>query len=105
MISVFREAVKDALYPNRHGVLSMRNRFLKTVGPEEMTAADIRKLRKSLQLSTAVFASALAVSVKTVEAWERGTNIPSGPALRMMNMIRKYPDLLLETGIFEEMLN
>ena len=105
MISVFREAVRDALYPRKNGVLSMRNRFLKTTEPEEMTKDEIKKLRKSLQLSTAVFASALGVSVKTVEAWERGTNIPSGPALRMMNMIRKYPDLLLETGIFEEILH
>ena len=105
MISVFREAVRDALYPRRNGVLSMRNRFLRTVEPEPMTKDDIRKLRKSLQLSTAVFASALAVSVKTVEAWERGTNEPSGPALRMMNMIRRYPDLLIETGIFQETLH
>lgn len=102
MISVFREAVRDALYPRRNGILSMRNRFLRTVEPEEMSPEEIKKLRRNLQLSTAVFASALAVSVKTVEAWERGTNVPSGPALRMMNMIRRYPDLLLETGIFEE---
>ena len=37
---------------------------------------------------------------KTVEAWESGHNEPSGPALRLMNMIQRYPDVLVDSHIF-----
>jgi len=36
-----------------------------------------------------LFAEALGVSVKTVEAWEAGTNRPSGLANRMLELLTK----------------
>lgn len=102
MISVYKEAVRDALYPRKNGTLTRRNRYFTTRPVEMMDAAQIRKLRKYLQLSRAVFADMLSVSEKTVEAWENGINVPSGPSLRLLNMIQKYPDLLMETGVFVE---
>lgn len=102
MISLYKDALKDALYPKVKGTLTKRNKYLFTVPAEDMSAVEIRKLRRSLQLSVQVFADVLAVSVKTVEAWEKGTNTPSGPALRLMQAIRKHPDLLIESGIFSE---
>lgn len=102
MISVFKEAVKDAIYPKKNGILTKRNKFMSVNEPQIMSGAEIKRLRNSLHLSSSVFAQMLAVSTKTVEAWESGVNEPSGPALRLMNMIRKYPDLLLETNVFTE---
>ena len=63
-----------------------------------MGAKEVRALRLYLQLSVSLFASLLGVSVKTVEAWEKGTNVPSGPALRLMRMAQKNPDILLDGG-------
>ena len=49
-----------------------------------------------------LFSEILGVSEKTVEAWEGGYNEPSGPALRLMNMLRRYPDILTDTHtVFE----
>ena len=38
-------------------------------------------------MSQKVFAGYLGVSGKTVEAWEAGTNHPSGAASRILNMM------------------
>lgn len=101
MISVYKDAVKDALYPKK-GNLTKTNKLLLINDPEMMSAKEIKALRNFLQLSQSLFAKVFAVNVKTVEAWERGTNPPSGSALRLMNILKKYPDILMETGIVED---
>ncbi len=102
MISIYKEAVRDALYPRKNGVITKRNKSLSVSSVREMDAHAVRALRKSLRLSLSVFAEVLGVSAKTLEAWEAGTNSPSGPALRLMNLIKANPDLLIDTGIIKE---
>ena len=102
MVSIYKEAVKDALYPRKNGVVSKRNQSLSETPVRDMKAAEIKALRKSLRLSIAVFASLLSVSVKTLEAWEAGTNKPSGPSLRLMNMMKDNPDFLIDMGLIKE---
>ena len=102
MISVYLDLVRDALYPRKRGLLTKRNKFLAVAALNEMSAEDIKKLRLRLRLSSGMFASVMGVSEKTVEAWERGTNKPSGSSLRLMNMLSIYPDILVETRtVFE----
>jgi len=45
-------------------------------------------------LSQSLFSSVLGVSVKTVEAWESGRNIPRGTAQRMLALIDKEPEII-----------
>ena len=104
MISVYRDMVRDALYPRRRGVLTKRNKFLAVSATVPMTKSEISDLRLSLRLSKGMFASVLGVSEKTVEAWEAGTNSPSGSALRLMNMLTVYPDILVETRTVTELI-
>jgi putative transcriptional regulator len=40
-------------------------------------------------LSQAVFAHYLHVSVDTVSKWEQGKKHPSGPALKLLNLVRR----------------
>lgn len=102
MISVYLDLVRDALYPRKRGLLTKRNKFLAVADLNEISAEDIKKLRLRLRLSSGMFASVMGVSEKTVEAWERGTNKPSGSSLRLMNMLSIYPDILVETRtVFE----
>lgn len=62
----------------------------------EYDAAKIRALRESLQLSQAVLASVLNTSVSTVRKWEVGDKKPSGPSLKLLNLIeRKGLDAVL----------
>lgn len=96
--SYYKDAVKDALYPKKKGVLSKRCKYIQISELRPMSAKEIRSLRLYLQLSTSMFADLLGVNPKTVEAWEHGTNAPSGPALRLMRMATKNPDILLDGG-------
>ena len=101
MISAYGDMVRDALYPKKR-VLTKRNKHLRIAEPRKFSPEEIRSLRKKLRLSVGMFATLLSVSEKTVEAWEAGTNVPSGPALRLMSMIIVYPDILVDTRTFYE---
>jgi putative transcriptional regulator len=47
----------------------------------------IRALRDHLQLSQAVLASVLNTSLSTVRKWEVGAKHPSGPSLKLLNLL------------------
>ena len=66
-----------------------------TVEPlPEISAEDIKNIRNEIGLTQSMFAAVIGVSVKTVEAWEAGTNRPIGPARRMISLIQFNPDIL-----------
>ena len=102
MVSIYKEAVKDALYPKKNGVVTKRNRSLSVTPVKKMSAEDVKALRKHLKLSYSVFSEVLGISNKTLEAWEAGTNSPTGPAVRLMNMMKSNPDFLIDMGIIKE---
>ena len=47
----------------------------------------IRALRDHLQLSQAVLAAVLNTSLSTVRKWEGGEKHPSGPSLKLLNLL------------------
>ena len=49
----------------------------------------VKKIRNQLNLTQSIFAMFMGVSVKTVEAWESGKNIPNGTAQRMLYLLEK----------------
>ena len=89
-----QEAIDDA-----NGVGQKLPRRKVVIEPvKQYDAEEIRVIRKKTGLSQRLFAAYLGVSSKTVEAWESGTNCPSGPASRLLFMIEtdtsfveKYP--------------
>ena len=50
---------------------------------------DIKKLRLAAKASQAVFAFYLNTSVSTVQKWEVGDKKPSGPALKLLNIVER----------------
>ena len=61
-----------------------------TIAPVRKYAAkEIRETRIAAGMTQTVFATYLGVSVKTVEAWERGRSSPTGPANRLIDMLEK----------------
>lgn len=70
-----------------------------TVLPQPLKKLDqkeIVELRQTLNFSQAVFAKHLNVSVKTVQSWEQGIGKPSGATLKLLTMVRRRPNILLE---------
>ena len=60
------------------------------------SSAHIRALRHRHHLSQAVFAAVLNTSLSTVRQWEIGDKHPSGPSLKLLNLLdRKGLEALL----------
>lgn len=53
-----------------------------------MRADDIRRLREREEMSQAVFAHILNVSVSVVSQWERGKKHPAGAALKLLSLLQ-----------------
>lgn len=56
---------------------------------QEMSPANIKALREQAQVSQAVFAAVLNTSVSTVQKWEVGDKKPSGPSLKLLNLVER----------------
>lgn len=55
----------------------------------EMPPEKIKRLREKAHVSQAVFAAVLNTSVSTVQKWEVGDKRPSGPSLKLLNLVEK----------------
>jgi putative transcriptional regulator len=53
----------------------------------DLTPQEIKKLRLSAKLSQPVFAKFLNASASTVKQWETGEKHPTGPTLKLLNLI------------------
>lgn len=80
------EAIEDAKSKDR--------RVVSIVPVKVYNAKEIQDIRKRTGLSQKLFASYMGGSLKTVEAWEAGTNHPSGSASRILNMMEMDADLI-----------
>ena len=62
----------------------------------DLTPRQIRAVRQRARMSQAVFAAFLNTSVSTVQKWEVGEKKPSGPSLKLLNVIdQKGVDVLV----------
>jgi putative transcriptional regulator len=63
--------------------------------PKKMTPAHIARIRHKLNASTPVFAAYLNVTPDTVRSWEKNRRVPSGPALRLLEIASHRPEVLV----------
>jgi len=56
---------------------------------------DIKKLRQEIGMTQMEFATAFGISVGTLRHWERGDRTPRGPALVLLNLVKKDPKTIL----------
>lgn len=85
-------SLKDAFH-HAEGKLTCRVTQL----PEpikEISPAEIKKIRSSLNVSQAVFAAILNVPTKTAISWESGARRPSRAALRLLDVAKRHPEVL-----------
>ncbi|MDR2076057.1 MAG: DNA-binding transcriptional regulator [Desulfovibrio sp.] len=75
-----------------HGVINkrtMRGFDASCLVPVELMAPEeIKELREREQVSQPVFAAHLNVTKNLVSEWERGLKRPSGPALKLLTLVR-----------------
>ena len=89
---IFRElheTTKDMHDIGRLDTTTMREFDALCLSPvKKLTAKQIRSLRVTNKLSQPVFAAYLNISPSTVRQWENGDKEPSGPSLKLLNIIR-----------------
>jgi putative transcriptional regulator len=96
------ESARQAVAIARRDAPELRTRIRKQetvvtpLPPRAYTPEQIHALRIRLGLKQRQFADVLSVSDKTVKAWEQGVNRPSGPALRLLQIMEQHPEVLGE---------
>ncbi len=60
-----------------------------------LTEPSSAAIRERLNLSQMAFAALLGVSPRTVQEWEQGRRKPSGPALALLRLVERHPEILL----------
>lgn len=90
---ILAEVNETARGLHRIGVLdqrTLREFDVLTVAPvPALSARQIRAIRTRTRMSQAVFAAVLNTSISTVQKWEIGAKRPSGPSLKLLNIINK----------------
>ncbi len=61
----------------------------------KFTPLDVKNIRAKIGLSQTEFAAAFGISVSTLRHWERGDRSPHGPALVLLNLVSKEPQVVL----------
>ena len=77
---------------HRAGKRTLRTARVEPRPLPELTPETIRRIREGLDVSRAVFAHMIRVSVRTVEGWEQGRSTPPDSAAALILMAQKYPD-------------
>lgn len=90
------EGIRDHLAGKKKLTLRQIKVELPDPAPQ-VTPEEIRATRESLQVSQPVFARILNVPTVTAVSWEKGRRKPSGAALRLLQIVRKNPDVLLHS--------
>jgi putative transcriptional regulator len=96
-INVFRDlkqSLDEALRFERREKVNLRVSTLPPP-PKLLRPKEIRRIRRKLHASQAVFASFLCVSIKAVQSWEQGIRRPRSTALRLLHIAKKNPAVLL----------
>ena len=61
----------------------------------EFGPLDVKEIRAQVDMSQSEFASALGISVATLRHWERGDRKPHGPALALLNAVKRKPKAVI----------
>jgi putative transcriptional regulator len=84
----------DHLEGKRKLTLRVTDLVLPTV-VKSIKPSEISGIRRRLNVSQPVFAALLNVPVATARSWEQGKRRPSGAALRLLDLARQQPKILM----------
>lgn len=84
------EAVRDYYHGNGEGKVRIRAmKKIKFIASKSYSAEQVKKIREAVGLTQQSLADLLATSVDTIRKWEQDSSTPSGPALRLLQMIEQ----------------
>ncbi|MEO5347648.1 MAG: DNA-binding transcriptional regulator [Magnetococcus sp. YQC-9] len=88
ILDVAHEMARDLVKVGAMDEITMRKIDSLCLPPKrQFGSEDIRRIRMANHVSQAVFAVFLGIGKTTVQQWEQGQKKPSGPALRLLDLI------------------
>ena len=66
--------------------------------PEQI---NVRRIRKKLNMSQAVFADYFGVNLRTIQDWEQGRRVPTGASRNFLFVIDQEPDAVRRALVTE----
>ena len=88
ILDIAHEMAQDLFKAGAMDEITMREIDALCLPPKSpIRPEDIRRIRAANHVSQAVFAAMLGIGKTTVQQWERGSKKPSGPALRLLDLI------------------
>jgi len=72
----------------------VRNRLVKGLFE---SGEDVAALRRFVGMTQALFARAMGISVHTLRNWEQGRRKPEGPAIALLRIAARHPQILHES--------
>jgi len=90
------EGFRDAIALKKGHPVALRVTEIPRV--KSMRPRQIKKIRKALGASQAIFAHILNVSPKVVQSWEHGARRPTNAALKLLSIAQSDPQILLQSG-------
>ena len=82
----------DALGEQRTGKRTLRTHTVHAKPAPRISARELAKLRRDLNLSRGLFAGYLRTNVRTLENWEQGRAWPNAQAALLIHSVEKFPD-------------
>lgn len=83
-----------ALADERQGKRTLRTHAVTYKAAPKITPKQLMQVRKSLNISRALFAAYLRTNVRTIENWEQGRAKPNAQAALLINLVKRYPDIV-----------
>lgn len=91
---LFKELMEgvEALAANRTGKVTLKKTKVEYKPAPIVTAADVARVRKGMNVSQQVFARKMRIEAKTVANWEQGRSKPNAQASLLIKLVEKYPE-------------
>ncbi len=84
----------EDLAAHRMGKRTLRTHIVTIKPPPKITAREIAKLRKDMDISRSLLAHYLRTNVRTLENWEQGRAKPNAQAAVLIRLVQRYPDTM-----------
>jgi putative transcriptional regulator len=82
----------DAWAEHRAGKRTLRTHVMKSKPAPKITARELTRVRREMNLSRGLFARYLRTNVRTLENWEQGRARPNAQAALLIRMVQRFPD-------------
>lgn len=91
--NIFNELMEgmEAYRLHQEGKITLKTVTVEKAAPVSISPEEIRAIREGLNLSQAVFARKLRMSVRTYQGWEQGKTHPNPQAALLLKMVAQSP--------------